>query len=161
MAKNSCLSPHDSVARLERAVSTSDDEKQKTRLRAILAFKAGVKQKEVAKQFVIHRETLARWVTAYNEGGIEALKMSRGGRPEGNPKWDKKIFEALAKKIKKGGQYWSVPLMREWIQKRYRVEIPENTVWYRVRDLGFSHKSARPHPYLGDRKRQDAFKKGA
>lgn len=161
MAKKMLLSPRDSVARLERAIRESVDEEQRTRIRVILAFKEGAKQKEVAKRFVVHRETVGAWVFAYNEGGVEALKMSKGGRPEGNPKWDGKIFEALTRKIGKGGQYWSVPLMCEWIRKRFRVEIPENTVWYRVRDLGFSHKSARPHPYRGDRKRQAAFKKGA
>ncbi len=161
MAKKILLSERDSVAQLEQAIKKSVDEEQRTRIRAILALKEGAKQKEVSKRFVIHRETVGAWVSAYNEGGVDALRMSKGGRPAGNPKWDGKIFEALARKIGKGGQYWSVPLMREWIRKRFRVEIPENTVWYRVRDLGFSHKSARPHPYRGDRKRQAAFKKGA
>lgn len=160
MAKKILLSPRDSIAQLERAIKQSDDEEQKTRIRVILAFKEGAKQKDVAKQFVIHRETVGIWVSTYNKGGVEALKMSKGGRPKGNPKWNGKIFEALTRKIEKGGQYWSVPLMREWIRKRFEVEIPENTVWYRVRDLGFSHKSARPHPYRGDRKRQVAFKRG-
>ncbi|TAL50931.1 transposase [Patescibacteria group bacterium] len=161
MAKKILLKPRDSVARLERVVASCDNEEQKTRIRVMLALKAGGKQKEVAKRFVIHRETVGNWVRAYNTGGVDALKMSKGGRPEGNPKWDGKMFEALTKEVKKGTQYWSVPLMREWILKNFMVEIPENTVWYRMRDLGFSHKSARPHPYLGDTKRQAAFKKGA
>ena len=86
--------------------------------------------------------------------------MSKGGRPEGNPTWDRAIFDELIKEIDKGGRYWSVPLMHEWIKEKYKKEIPENTVWYHVTGLDYTYKSARPHPMQGDTAKQDAFKKG-
>jgi transposase len=99
------------------------------------------------------------WVKAYSDGGIQALAMSKSGRPEGNPVWDDAIFEAFAKEIDKGG-YWSIPRRMHWINDRYNEDIPEQTVLYRMDQLGYSYKSARPHPVQGDKQKQAAFKKG-
>lgn len=109
---------------------------------------------------MISPTTLISWVVAYNNGGTDALKMSKGGRPEGNPKWDADIFHTLAQEVDKGG-YWSIPRMQEWLRKEHRKDIPEQTVWYRMNTLGYSYKSARPHPVQGNKERQDTFKKGA
>jgi transposase len=91
---------------------------------------------------------------------LAGLAQKPSGRKEGNPKWDKEPFDALAQEIDKGG-YWSVPRMQEWLKKEYKKNIPEQTVWYRMDTLGYSYKSARPHPVQGDRERQETFKKGA
>jgi transposase len=161
MAKALVLRAHDSVKDMRRKLKAADDEEQKTRIRAIISIKEGTKRSEVARRFVVSADTITNWIKAYNEGGIDALKMSKGGRPEGNPKWDASIFDDLVKEIDKGGRYWSVPLMVEWIKKHKHEDIPENTVWYHVTGLNYSYKSARPHPYKGSAEKQQAFKKGA
>lgn len=155
------LKTRESLEDLRRAVRESDNEAQKTRLRAILCIKEGLSHAKTAKQFVVCRTTMWSWVRAYNQGGIKALKMSEGGRPVGSPKWDPAIFTALTTEIDKGGKYWSIPLMQIWIKERYRQDIPEQTVWYRLNALRYSYKSARPHPFKGDAEKQAAFKKGA
>lgn len=106
-------------------------------------------------------KTVISWVKTYNKGGIEALDMDKGGRPEGNPKWNQTIFDDLVHEIEKGGRYWSIPLMVEWLKEYKKQEVPESIVWYHLDRLNYSHKSARPHPYKGDVEKQDAFKKGA
>lgn len=160
MPKTIPLSERDSFENLRQAIRSSKEERQKTRLRAIMCLKEGRDRTSVARQFVVSLDTVTNWVKAYNEKGIVGLSMSRGGRPEGNPKWDKKIFQALQKEIDKGGRYWSIPLMRDWIEENYKENIPENTIWYHVHSDGYSYKSARPHPYHGDVEKQMAFKKG-
>ncbi len=41
-----------------------------------------------------------------------------------------------------------------------KVSIPETTVWYNMTNVcNMSYKSARPHPYLGDKEKQEEFKK--
>jgi len=155
------LTTHSSVAELRRALKTSKDEAQKTRIRAIISVEEGATRTETAKRLVISRTTLVSWVAAYNGGGGAALKMTKGGRPEGNPKWDRAIFDALANEIDTKKGYWSVPLMRQWIREHFKKDIPENTVWYHMTNLEYSYKSARPHPAQGNREKHDAFKKGA
>lgn len=155
------IHPHESIDDLRRVVKTSDDEAQKTRIRAIIELREGATRREVAKRIIVDSDTITNWIKAYNRGGVVALKMSRGGRPKGNPKWDPTIFEALARAIDKGERYWSVPCMVAWLRERYGKAIPQSTVWYHVRHLDYSYKSARPHPAKGDPAQHQAFKKGA
>lgn len=160
MAQRIKLSQQHTIEKLRQAVRESNDPEQKNRIRAIIDLKEEMPSDEIAKRFVVHRETVRNWIIAYNEGGIDALKMSKGGRPEGRPKWDTAIFEALGKEIDKGEKYWSLPLMCEWIKKQFDKTIPDSTVWYHLTNLGYSFKSARPHPYQGNAEKQEAFKKG-
>lgn len=160
MAQRIKIKPLDSISELRLAIKKSNDESQKSRLRAILSIKEGLTHTEAAKQFVVCRTTIVSWVAAYNRGGIKALKMSQGGRPSGCTKWDVSLFEALIKEIDKGGKCWSVPLMCSWIKNTYEKDVPEQTVWFRLRLMKYSYKSARPHPCQGDDLKQEAFKKG-
>ena len=160
MAQPIAVSRRDSVTTLRQKIKKFDNEAQKTRIRAIISLKEGATRVKVAKEFVVDTDSITSWVKAYNKGGVTALNMSRGGRPKGNPKWDTGIFDILAKEIDKGG-YWSIPRMRQWIKAHYGKDIPEQTVWYRMDQLRYSYKSARPHPVQGNKEKQNAFKKGA
>jgi transposase len=147
-----------SVSELKRALKESVDADQKTRIRAIINIKEGATKTATAKRFVVSRTSVISWVAAYNEGGIDALAMSKGGRPEGNPVWDASVFNDLGKEIDKGG-YWSIPRMQAWIKKHHQKEIPEQTVWYRMDQLNYSYKSARPSPIGGSKEKRETFKK--
>lgn len=153
------LKAHDSVSDLKRAIKKSVDADQKNRIRAIINIKEGATKTATAKRFVVSRTSVISWVVAYNEGGVPALVMSKGGRSEGNPKWDTSIFNDMTKEIDKGG-YWSIPRMQEWLIENKKKDIPEQTVWYRMNQLDYSYKGARPHPAQGNKEKQDNFKKG-
>lgn len=147
------------IEELRVEIKKSKDEGQKTCLRAIIKLKEGNTRKETAKEFVINRKTLRSWIKKYNEGGVINLIMSKGGRPKGNHKWDEEIFKKLTKEISKGDQCWSLPLMQDWIFKEEKEVIPITTIWYHVKKLNFTYKTLRPHPYLGDKEKQEEFKK--
>jgi transposase len=148
-----------SIAELKTAIKKSDDEEQKTRLRVIIKTKEGLTRTNIAKEFVIDRTAIISWIKVYNEKGIEGLIMSKGGRPKGNHKWDEEIFKKLTEEISKGNQFWSLPLMQEWINKEESKVIPISTIWYHVKLNNFTYKSLRPHPYKGDKEKQEIFKK--
>ncbi len=150
----------DSVTKLQKAIKSSRDAGQKTRLRAIIKLKQGETRTTLSKEFVVNRSTISYWIEQYNAGGISALVFNKGGRPKGSPKWNTDIFTELSREIDKGG-YWSIPRMQAWIQKKYKKDIPEQTIWYRMDKQGYSYKGARPHPCQGDKEKQDMFKKGA
>jgi len=153
------LAPYDSAAALATAARVTRDPGAKTRLGAIVLRKQGRTPQEIAKIMAITDRSVTGWISAYNAGGKEALATKPSGRKEGNPKWDASLFEDLATEIDKGG-YWSIPRMQEWIAEHHSVAIPEQTVWYRMDQLNYSYKGARPHPTQGNLERQEAFKKG-
>lgn len=156
------LKEHHTAEQLKKFCKDSKDEAQKTRLRAIINIKKGKSRSEVIELFDINRDTVTNWVNTYNEKGVEGLKTNLGGRKEGNPKWDKDIFEKLGKEIDAKKGYWSVPKMQRWILKEKKENIPEQTVWYHMHELeSYTYKSARPHPILGNKEEQASFKKRA
>lgn len=154
------LASHNTAEQLSAAMKGARDPILKMRLRAIILRKKGSDPQEIAGALLISDRAVRKWVTLYNGGGISALTPKPAGREEGNPKWDTSLFEDLAKEIDKGG-YWSIPRMQEWISEHYKKEIPEQTVWYRMDQLNYSYKGARPHPVQGNRDKQESFKKGA
>ncbi|MDP3989395.1 MAG: winged helix-turn-helix domain-containing protein [bacterium] len=160
MSKHILASSH-TLEELLELKNKSSDEGQKLKLRAIINIKKGKLVKQVAEDMLVSRQSLSAWQRIYNSEGVDGLLTNRGGRPEGNPIWDKKIFTELTEHVKKTGGYWSVPLMQKWIERKYSKTIPLQTIWYHVCLLEFSYKSARPHPYKGDPRRQASFKKGA
>lgn len=160
MKKHILASSH-TLAELMALKNKSSDEGQKLKLRAIINLKKGKKVREVAEDLLVSRQSISAWQRIYNSKGIDGFLTHKGGRPEGNPVWDTNIFIALTVHIKKTGGYWSVPLMQKWITETYSKTIPLQTIWYHLCLLEFSYKSARPHPYKGDHKRQVSFKKGA
>jgi transposase len=155
------IDPHHTLPELIAAKNQSADAGQQLRLRAIINIKKGKLMRQVSEELVVSEKSLGVWLARYNANGLAGLTSNKGGRPEGNPKWDNAIWEALAEHIKTKGGYWSIPKMQEWIEATYQKVIPEQTVWYNLDKLGFSYKSSRPHPYKGDRERQESFKKGA
>lgn len=148
-----------SIAELKTAIKKSKDEGQKTRLRAIIKLKGAKSRISVAKELIVNRKTLLSWVNKYNKGGIEALLVSKGGRPKGNLKWDEILFEKLSKEVKKNKKCWSLRAMQDWINEKEKEIVPISTIWYHMTIQGFSYTSLRPHPYLGDKKKQEVFKK--
>lgn len=160
MAHVTPVAAHHTIVELRAAMKQSRDERQKTRIRAIIAAKAGASRNQVVALLSVSDHSVTNWVRAYNAGGIEALKTNVGGRPKGTTRWGDDIFIALAKAVDQGG-YWSIPRMQAWISTQHHKDIPEQTIWYRMRQLKYSYKSARPHPMQGDKAKQASFKKGA
>jgi len=160
MAKPLSVAAHDSVDILRALLARTRDEGYKKRIRAIIRLKEGEPHREVARSLGASPTSVCLWITKYNSGGSLALASNLGGRPEGNPKWDGDIFDDLAKEIDKGG-YWSIPRMQDWLITNKKKAIPEQTVWYRMDQLNYSYKGARPHPTQGNKEKQEAFKKGA
>jgi len=148
-----------SIAELQAVIKKSNDEGQKTRLRAIIKLKKDGTRTSVAKELVIDRKTLLSWIKKYNKGGTKELLVSKGGRPKGNLKWNKEIFKKMSKEVKKSEKCWSLRIMQDWIKEKEDKIIPIPTIWYHMQVLGFTYTSLRPHPYLGDKKKQEAFKK--
>lgn len=149
------------VSDLISAIKETTDVAEKTRIKAIIKIKEGKTGKEIARELIVSVRSINGWVKRYREKGLAGLKTKRSGRREGNPKWDKQIFNELTREIDNKEQYWSIPLMAEWIKKKYNKDIPHVTILYHLKKLGYSHTSARPYPYKADKDRQEEFKKTA
>lgn len=158
MKKHIALCERDSIADLEKEIKKTHDSALKVRIKAILLRKQDQTPQEVAERLLVTDRSVTGWIVQYNKDGLAGLATKPSGRKEGNPKWEAGIFEDLAKEIDKGG-YWSIPLMQEWLKRKYKKYVPEQTVWYRMDQLDYSYKGARPHPMEGNKQKQELFKK--
>ena len=78
MSNNISLLNHNTISELEKFLKKkNDDEQQKTRIRAIVSIKQGTLKQDVAKQLVVHVDTLTDWVKRYNEKGVVGLETIR------------------------------------------------------------------------------------
>lgn len=113
MAKAITIIKQHTKEELEKELKTTRDGRYRLRLQTLLLVHDKLSGAVIAKQLMIQRETVFKWVKWYNEKGLEGIKnVSSGGRPEGNPKWDDSIFEALFAKLDLMEEYFSVPKMQ-------------------------------------------------
>lgn len=160
MAKAITIIRHNTQEELEKEIKTTRDGRYRTRVQTILLVMKGNSSKTVTAQLMIGLDTFFRWLKWYNEKGLAGIReVSLGGRPDGNPKWDDSIFEALFAKLDLMEEFFSVPKMQAWIEETYGVIIPEPTIHYRLKTGGYTFKSSRPNPYKGDPNLQALFKK--
>jgi transposase len=160
MAKAITLNNQHTAEALKQEIKQTRDGRYRLRLQAIVLIKEGLTAQTIAKQLMIGRDTFFRWVKWYNEKGLEGIRdVSKGGRSDGNPKWDTALFTALFVELDKMEEFWSVPKMQAWIEKEYDVVIPQRTIQNHLKKHGYSFKSSRPNPYKGDEKLQKHFKK--
>jgi transposase len=149
------------IPTLKNHLHTINSQSERVRVRAIIKIGQQKQIQDIAEELMVSRRSISTWNKRFTEKGISGLQDNSGGRKEGNPKWNQEIFKSLAVEIEKQDRYWSIPLMVEWIKVHHKKTIPEQTIWYQLDKRGYSYKSSRPHPYLGNKEKQESFKKGA
>jgi transposase len=110
------------------------------------------------------RQTLRDWVHRFNEGGPDGLKDIRSkGHP---PRLSIDQFAALASIVETGPDRavdgvvrWRRIDLQKIVRERFGVDYHERTIGKILKQIGFSHISARPHHPAQDAVVIEAFKK--
>src|SRR6478672_723739 len=140
------------------------DVAQARRLLAIAAILDGAPRAEAAKIGGMDRQTLRDWVIRFNEQGPEGLiNIPSPGVP---PKLGNKHRVFLARLVEEG----PIPAVHGVVRWRacdlimrlhgeFGLSVSDDTIYRALKDLGFSHLSARPKAYKQDADAIAAFKK--
>jgi transposase len=110
------------------------------------------------------RQTLRDWVHRFNEAGPEGLKEAWYGGPEPRLSPDQKaelaaIVEAGPAPEIDGVVRWRRLDLKRVIEERFGVAYHERYVGKLLKQLGFSHVSARPRHPAQDGEIIEAYKK--
>jgi len=135
---------------------------QARRLLAIAAVLDGSSREQAAKIGGMDRQTLRDWVIRFNEQGPDGLvnKLSPGA--PGKLTNEHKAF--LARLVEEG----PIPAVHGVVRWRAcdlimrlheEFGVSDDTVYRALKDLSFSHVSARPRAYKQDADAMEAFKK--
>jgi transposase len=158
------IEPSHTPAELRRLAALTKNANQSRRLLSIAAVLDGMSRAQAARIGGMDRQTLRDWAHRFNEHGPDGLK---DGRRRGNPMRLSKAQQAELAAIVETGPDWKVDGVVRWrrvdlqrvIAERFGIGYHERTIGKILKQLGFSHISARPRHPMQDGKTIAAFKK--
>ena len=149
---------------LRRLATRVKDAAQARRLLAIAAVLDGSSREEAAKIGGMDRQTLRDWVIRFNEQGPEGLVNKSSPGAPGKLTEEHKAF--LVRLVEEGPipavdgvVRWRACDLIMRIYEEFGISVSDDTVYRALKDLGFSHVSARPKAYKQNVEAMDAFKK--
>ena len=149
---------------VRRLAKRAKDGGQARRLLAIAAVLEGASRTEAAKIGGMDRQTLRDWVIRFNDQGPDGLfNIPSPGVP---PKLDA-THRAFLGRIVEEGPIPAVHGVVRWracdlimrLHEEFGISVSDDTIYRALKDLGFSHLSARPKAYKQDPEAMEAFKK--
>lgn len=149
---------------VRRFARRAKDGAQARRLLALAAVLDGASREEAAKIGGMDRQTLRDWVIRYNEQGPDGLiNIPSPGAP---PKLDD-THKAFLRRLVDEGPIPAIHGVVRWracdlimrLYEEFALSVSDDTIYRAMKELGFSHVSARPKAYKQDAEAIDAFKK--
>jgi transposase len=149
---------------VRRFAKQAKDVAQARRLLAIAAVLDGASRAEAAKIGGMDRQTLRDWVIRFNDQGADGLiNIPSPGVP---PKLDA-THRAFLARIVEEGPIPAVHGVVRWracdlimrLHEEFGISVSDDTIYRALKELGFSHVSARPKAYKQDPEAMEAFKK--
>ena len=153
-----------SVGEVRWIAKRAKDAAQVRRLLAIAAVLDGASRKDAAKIGGMDRQTLRDWVIRFNEQGVDGLiNIPSPGVP---PKLGKTHRAFLARLVEEGPipavhgvVRWRACDLIMRLHEEFGLSVSDDTIYRALKDLGFSHVSARPKAFKQDPDAMAAFKK--
>lgn len=149
---------------LRRLAARVKDVGQARRLLAIAAIVDGASREEAATTGGMDRQTLRDWVIRFNDQGPDGLinKLAPGA-----PGKLGKEHKAFLARLVEDGPIPAVHGVVRWracdlimqLHEAFGLSVSDHTVYRALKELGFSHVSARPKAYKQDPEALEAFKK--
>jgi putative transposase len=149
---------------VRRFAKRAKDVAQARRLLAIAAVLDGASREDAAKIGGMDRQTLRDWVIRFNEQGPDGLiNIPSPGVP---PKLDDRHRAFLSRLVEEGPipavhgvVRWRACDLIMRLYEEFALSVSDDTIYRALKDLGFSHVSARPKAYKQDPDAIVAFKK--
>jgi transposase len=150
--------------KLRRLAQRAKNAAQTCRLLAIAAVLDGTSREDAAKIGGMDRQTLRDWVIRYNDRGPDGLiNIPSPGAPA-KLDAEHKAFLAL---IVDEGPIPAIHGVVRWracdlimlLYEEFGLSVSDDTIYRALKDLNFSHVSARPKAFRQDAEAMDTFKK--
>ena len=153
-----------SAGEVRQFAKRAKDAAQARRLLAIAAVLDGASREDAAKIGGMDRQTLRDWVIRYNDRGPDGLlNIPSPGAPA---KLDAE-HKAFLARIVDDGPIPAIHGVVRWLacdlimllHEEFGLSVSDDTIYRALKDLDFSHVSARPKAYRQDAEAMDTFKK--
>jgi transposase len=127
----------------------SDSVLESLRLRALHGREQGYSEAMLANILGVRPETISRWWSAYQRGGLGAIPHERTGRPVGTSRTlddqqaqhlQATIHEQMAEDCGIASPLWTRRAVRDLIRKEYGIDMPIRTVGEYLKRWGYTPK---------------------
>lgn len=147
------------VVQLPDARQLSDEILEAFRLRALRGRELGLSEETLADLLGVTRETVSRWWSAFQKGGLEALPHDRTGRPVGS---GRSLSEEQGITIQTilntqspqecsiASPLWTRRAVRELIAQQFGIDMPVRTVGEYLKRWGYTAKKPQHHARYQD-----------
>lgn len=149
---------------VRRLAARAKDAGQARRLLAIAAVLDGASREDAAQIGGMDRQTLRDWVIRFNDQGLDGLINKAAPGAPGKLTQEHKAF--LARLVEEGPipavdgvVRWRACDLIMRLHEEFGLSVSDDTVYRALKELGFSHVSARPKAYKQDPEAMEAFKK--
>lgn len=133
--------PKQKVDELKTFLKTTRRPDERDRARAVFKLIQGQKRQTVADFFDIHIKTLDEWQRAFKKQGIDGLrtKPQPGNNQRLSSEQKEEIKASINTKEPKdfglGERFWSVPTLRQYVKKQYKVTYKSNDSYRQLFDF--------------------------
>jgi transposase len=140
-------------------ISMSDEVLEALRVRAIRARELGFRCNDIADILGVAPESVSRWWSAYQSGGVEALPGDRSGRPFGSGRTltaeqEEQIQQGIVEKSPEehgiASALWTRQAVAELIEKEFGIKMPIRTVGEYLNRWGFTPQKPKRKSYKQD-----------
>jgi transposase len=138
--------------------------REEIRIRAVKQVEAGESPETIIKALGFHRSCIYEWLARYREGGEAALRTKpiSGCPPKLSGAQLKKLYKIIKDKnplqLKFSFALWTCAMIRELIQKEFKVRLSEVSVGRWLKKMGLSPQKPLRRAYQQDSERVQKWK---
>lgn len=140
---------------------------EEIRIRAVKRVESGESPEDVIAALGLHRSSIYKWIAAYREGGLDALKSRKAAGPA--PKLSGPQFRGLFVIITHGNPLqlgfefalWTRAMVRQVIREEFDVRLSDVSVGRLLRKMGLSPQRPLRRAYQRDEERVKAWREHA
>ena len=117
------------------------------RKQAVALFKKGMTRGEIGNIVGVRRDMVGQWISKWQTGGLQALKVGKAGKPKGSGSTldvaqqksiQKSLIEKTPDQLKMNFALWTRHAVQQFIKQDFGVEIPIRTVGDYLKRWGFT-----------------------
>jgi transposase len=151
---------------IQQEIGRCEESRYDHRLHGLLLVTAGQSCRQVAELFGESGTTVQRWVSRFEQGGLDALREGeRTGRPRTLQAKDwRRLQDDLRKTPRDFGlaaTLWDGPVLSEHLRRRYSVDLGVRQCQRLFRQMGFRLRKPRPQVAQSDPLKVATVKKTA
>jgi transposase len=144
---------------IARSRQLSEEVLEAIRVRALRGRELGFPEEQLADMLGVARETVSRWWTAFQEGGLQALPHDRTGRPTGSGRTLSNeqavqiqvvLDEQMPNDRGIASPLWTRRAVQALIRQFFNIEMPVRTVGEYLKRWGYTPKKPQRHARYQD-----------